>query len=132
MRHALIRPILLGVATAAAVPMLVATASAATAAGPAGHPCATAAYSSVQAAVTAAPARGTVIVCPGTYSESVTITKSLRLAGQPGASIDATGQPYGVGAAASYVTISGLTVRGASVGGLLATGSSPRAWSTGR
>jgi nitrous oxidase accessory protein NosD len=91
-------------------------------AGAAGRSCATAAYSSIQAAVTAAPVRGTVIVCPGTYHESVTITKPLHLAGRPGATIDATGGPYGVGAAASYVTISGLTVRGASVGGLLADG----------
>jgi nitrous oxidase accessory protein NosD len=140
MRHALIRPALLGVAAAAAVPVFAATASAAPAAGAfgagattvyvattgragaAGHSCATAAYTSIQAAVTAAPARGTVIVCPGTYHESVTVTKALRLAGRPGATIDATGQPYGVGAAAAYVTISGLTVRGASVGGLLADG----------
>ena len=92
------------------------------AAGAAGRSCATALYASVQAAVTAAPAGGTVIVCPGTYHESVTITKALRLAGRPGATIDATGQSYGVGAAASYVTISGLTVRGASVGGTLADG----------
>jgi nitrous oxidase accessory protein NosD len=146
MRHALIRPALLGVAAAAAVPVFASAASAApaTASGPAagasgpgvttvyvapsgqagaaGHSCATAAYASIQAAVTAVPARGTVIVCPGTYHESVTITKALRLAGRPGATIDATGQPYGVGAAASYVTISGLTVRGATVGGLLADG----------
>ena len=146
MRHALIRPAFLGVAAAAAIPVLAAAASAApaTASGPvtgafgpgvttvyvapggsagaAGHSCATAAYASVQAAVTAAPAGGTVIVCPGTYHESVTITRALRLAGRPGATIDATGQPYGVGTAASYVTISGLTVRGANVGGLLADG----------
>ena len=131
MRHALIGPAVLGVAAALAVPVLAATANAAPttvyvapggATGAAGHSCATAAYASIQAAVTAAPARGTVVVCPGTYSESVTITKALRLAGRPGATIDATGQPYGVGAAASYVTISGLTVRGANVGGLLADG----------
>ena len=152
MRHALIRPALLGVAAAAAVPVLATAASAAPAtasgaaagaagtvraagagattvyvapggrAGAAGRSCATAAYTSIQAAVTAAPAGGAVIVCPGTYHESVTITKALRLAGRPGATIDAAGQPYGVGAAASYVTISGLTVRGASVGGLLADG----------
>src|ERR1700759_3149940 len=146
MRHALIRPALLGVAAAAAVPVFAATASAApaTASGPAagafgsggatvyvapagragaaGRSCATAAYASIQAAVTAVPARGTVIVCPGTYHESVTVTQALRLPDRPGATIDPTGQPYGVGAAASYVTISGLTVRGANVGGLLADG----------
>src|ERR1700761_7200271 len=131
MRHALIRTAVIGVAGAAAVPLLAAAATAGVttvyvapggAAGAAGRSCAPAAYSSVQAAVTAAPARATVIVCPGTYHESVTITKPLHLAGRPGATIDASGQPYGVGTAASYVTISGLTVRGASVGGLLADG----------
>jgi hypothetical protein len=131
MRHALIRTAVIGVAGAAAVPLLAAAATAGVttvyvapggASGAAGRSCATAAYSSVQTAVTAAPARATVIVCPGTYHESVTITKPLHLAGRPGATIDASGQPYGVGAAAAYVTISGLTVRGASVGGLLADG----------
>src|SRR6201996_9475881 len=131
MRHVLIRPAVIGVAGAAAVPLLAAAATAGVTtvyvapgghAGAAGRSCATAAYPSAQAAVTAAAARATVVVCPGTYHESVTITKPLHLVGRPGAIIDATGQPYGVGAAASYVSITGLTVRGASVGGLLADG----------
>src|SRR6201992_3465345 len=149
MRHELIRPAIIGGTVAAAVPLLAAAAPAAPAPGPsgsitaagasggrlstvyvatagragaAGRSCASAAWSSVQAAVTVAPAGATVIVCPGTYHESVTISRPLHLAGRPGATIDATGQPYGVGAAASYVSITGLTVRGASVGGLLADG----------
>lgn len=75
--------------------------------------CAQAGYSSIQAAVSAAPAGGTVVVCSGTYAESVTIGQPLTLAGERGAVIDATGQPYGVGMTADHVTVRGLTVRNA-------------------
>jgi nitrous oxidase accessory protein NosD len=133
MRHAFTRLAAVGaVGAAAGLPTLAAgTASAASAtvyvsptgsAGAADHSCASAAFGSVQAAVDAAPAGGTVIVCRGTYDESVTIGRSLTLAGRPGATIDAAGQRYGVGAAASYVTVTGLTVENANVGGLLADG----------
>ncbi|HUN38076.1 MAG TPA: hypothetical protein VMU95_39300 [Trebonia sp.] len=91
-------------------------------AGAADRSCDTAAFSSVQAAVQAVAERGTVIVCAGTYDESVTVTKSLTLAGRHGAVINASGDSYGVGVAASYVTVSGLTVENASVGGTLADG----------
>ena len=109
-------------ATVAALCIGVSSASAATASarlyvspsgGGAGTSCADAGFSSIQAAVDAAPAGGTVIVCKGTYKESVTVSKSMTLAGRPGAVIDATGQPYGVGMTASYVTVSGLTVKNA-------------------
>jgi nitrous oxidase accessory protein NosD len=133
MRHILARSALIGmVGGAAAVPWLAAgTASAATrtvyvspsgSAGAADYSCSSAGYRSVRAAVDAVPAQGTVVVCAGTYDESVTVTKSLRLAGRPGATIDAVGQSYGVGVAAPYVTVSGLTVENASVGGTLADG----------
>jgi hypothetical protein len=78
--------------------------------------CADAGYSTVQSAVTAAPSGGTVIVCAGTYKESVTLTTDqLTLKGQPGAVIDATGSPYGyaVGIAADSDTVRGLTVENA-------------------
>jgi len=91
-------------------------------AGAADRSCATAAFSSVQAAVLAVATRGTVTVCAGTYDESVTVTRSLTLAGRPGAVINASGDSYGVGVAASHVTVSGLTVENASVGGTLADG----------
>jgi len=91
-------------------------------AGAGDRSCGTAAFSSVQAGVNAVAARGTVIVCAGTYQESVTVTRSLTLAGRKGAVIDASGKSYGVGVAASYVTVSGLTVENASVGGTLADG----------
>jgi nitrous oxidase accessory protein NosD len=130
---AFVRPVLITmVGAAAALPWLApGTASAAPStvyvspagsAGAAGYSCATAAYQSVQAAVDAVPAGGTVVVCAGTYAESVTIGESLHLEGRGEATIDAAGQRYGVGIAASYVTVSGLTVENASVGGTLADG----------
>jgi parallel beta-helix repeat protein len=75
--------------------------------------CETAGYSSVQAAVSAAPAGGTVVVCKGTYDESVTIAGLLTLQGEPGAVIDAKGAPYAIGIAHSNDTVAGLTVEGA-------------------
>lgn len=38
-------------------------------------------YSTIQSAVSAAPSGGTVLVCPGTYPEQVTITQPLTLKG---------------------------------------------------
>ena len=78
------------------------------------HSCSSAAYTSIQAAVEAAPVRGTVVVCPGTYLQNVTVDKSLTLSGKPGAIINATGDAYGVGVTASWVTVTGLTVEDAS------------------
>jgi hypothetical protein len=43
----------------------------------AGDSCDTAAYSTIQSAVDAAPAGGTVIVCSGTYSEDVIVSAPL-------------------------------------------------------
>jgi nitrous oxidase accessory protein NosD len=91
-------------------------------AGAADRSCGSATFSSVQAAVNDMAAGGTVFVCAGTYDENVTVTKALTLAGRPGAVINASGDSYGVGVAASYVTVSGLTVENASVGGTLADG----------
>jgi nitrous oxidase accessory protein NosD len=116
MHRVIIRSLLGATAGAAAVLPGAAVASSATvyvspagAAGAADHSCATAAYYSVQAAVNAAPAQGTVIVCRGTYRESITVSKRLTLTGHPGATIDASGHSYGVGVAASYVTVAHLT-----------------------
>jgi Periplasmic copper-binding protein (NosD) len=90
--------------------------------GAADRSCGSAAFSSVQAAVNGVAARGTVVVCAGTYDESVTVTKALTLSGRPGAVINAKGDSYGVGVAASYTTVTGLTVENASVGATLADG----------
>ncbi len=75
--------------------------------------CEHAAYSSIQAAVEGVALGGQVVVCPGTYRESVTVDRRITLEGRRGAIIDATGQPYGVGVTASWSTIRGLTVQNA-------------------
>jgi nitrous oxidase accessory protein NosD len=124
-----VRKVLIGsTAAAASIPLLVVgTASASPgpgfgsvvyvspsgAAGALGLSCSSAAFSSLQAAVEAAPTHGTVVVCPGTYTQSVTLDKTIWLQGRPGAVIDAAGQIYGVGAAAAHSTVTGLTVENA-------------------
>lgn len=83
-----------------------------------GPECETTAVHSIQAGVDAVAPGGTVVVCPGVYKESVTVTKPLTLQHQgPTASIvDATGQSYGIAIGADHVTVTGLTVRNAGVG----------------
>lgn len=76
--------------------------------------CKHARYNSIQAAIEAAPLKGTVVVCKGTYPGNVTVDRRVTLAGKPGATIDATGDAYGVGVSASFSTVTGLTVKGAS------------------
>ena len=83
--------------------------------GSSGHAdtsCATAAYSTIQSAVTAAPVSGSVIVCHGTYAEDVLVSKSLTLRGLH-ASINASGLTNGIVVVASGVTVKGFTVSGA-------------------
>jgi hypothetical protein len=75
--------------------------------------CAQAGHSTVQSALDAVAIGGTVVVCAGTYKESVNIGKELTLSGQPGAVIDAAGHAYGVGIGADHVTVRGLTVKNA-------------------
>lgn len=97
-----------------------------------GGSCRDAVFSSVQAAVSSAPAGGTVVVCRGTYHESVTVDKKLRLVGRLGSVIDAKGYTYGVGVAADWVTVAGLTVENADdtssgpADGILTAGFGPR------
>lgn len=78
--------------------------------------CTHTAVHSVQQGVSMVATGGTVIVCPGLYSEEVDITRTLTLRGLAGATIDASGQSYGVGIGAAHVTVTGLTVRNAGVG----------------
>lgn len=75
--------------------------------------CRAAGFNSLQLAVNAVALHGTVYVCPGTFHQNVTVPKSLSLIGAHGAIIDAAGQPYGVGLAADFVTVTGLTVENA-------------------
>ena len=86
--------------------------------------CATAAYSTINAAVGAASAGDTVVVCAGTYAEDVAVDKSLTLSGQ-GATIDATGLDNGIKITASNVTVMGFTVENATGEGILAQQPNP-------
>jgi hypothetical protein len=103
--------------------------------------CGSAAYSKVQAAVDAATASRTVVVCRGSYKEDVVISAPLKLVGQKGAVIHGSATanalcdqngPFGPGSApclagitvkSSNVAVRGLTVTGAIGEGILVTGS---------
>lgn len=67
----------------------------------------------MQAAVNAVATGGSVVVCGGTYTESVSITRKVNRVGQNGATINGTGQQYAIGVGASYSSISGVTVENA-------------------
>jgi hypothetical protein len=99
--------------------------------------CRSAAFKTIQSAVNAAPSGATVVVCPGTYHEQVSITKPLWLRGIK-ATIDESGvtpkftvnPPHvgkltifaGVVITSSHVGIGGFTVRNALGEGILAAG----------
>jgi nitrous oxidase accessory protein NosD len=107
-------------------------------AGAAGTSCATAAYSTINAAVTAASAGDTVVACAGTYHEDVVVrapfltligeSAIINAAGLHGTSTGAVlGQdPYnGITIEASRVTVEGFTVEGAEGEGILAVNPNP-------
>jgi nitrous oxidase accessory protein NosD len=86
-----------------------------------GRSCLSARYRSINRAIRAVPAGGTVVVCRGTYYTQAVITKPLTLAGTPGAVINAKGQkpvhglpvPGGSGVvvlSTRHVLVRGLTV----------------------
>ena len=107
--------------------------------GNSGESCATARFTTIQSAVKAAPAWGTVVVCKGTYSGDVVVSKPLALEGRD-ATIKGSATtrfvcdqlgPNGPGEAPclagvtirhSHVSISGFTVTGAIGEGILASG----------
>ena len=109
--------------------------------GAADRNCKSAAFSSVQSAVAAAPSGGTVVVCRGTYTEDVIVSAPLTLTGKDGAVIHGSSTangmcdqlgPKGPGSApclagitikSSDVKVEGLKVTGAIGEGILATGS---------
>lgn len=86
--------------------------------GNSGHSCESARYASINTAVAAAPAGGTVVVCRGTYHEDVLVTKSLQLTGRD-ATIDATGLEDAVQVVASHVLVEGFTLKNANGEGVL-------------
>ncbi|NEU57752.1 right-handed parallel beta-helix repeat-containing protein [Halorussus sp. MSC15.2] len=73
-------------------------------------------YATVQDAIRAAPARATVEVRPGTYSESVRLSKPLSLVAPDGATLNGSTRNSGVDGIRLYndanVTVSGFTVEG--------------------
>jgi hypothetical protein len=98
----------------------------------AGTSCSSATFHSIKAAVKAAPAGSTVIVCGGTYHEQVVISKPLSLVGLR-ATIDEknvtptfTAGPETIFAAviivSSHVTVTGFTIQHAEGEGVLAAG----------
>src|ERR1700728_4554740 len=62
-----------------------------------GSSCATAAFTTIGAAVSAAAPGSTIVVCPGVYDEGVLIDKQITLEGEGGAVIDASSSPSGNG-----------------------------------
>ena len=69
----------------------------------------------------AASAGDTITVCPGTYTEDVTITEPLTLVGH-NATIDATGRNNGITLLASKSTVEGFAVENAIGEGILLQG----------
>ncbi|HLI16196.1 MAG TPA: right-handed parallel beta-helix repeat-containing protein [Acidimicrobiales bacterium] len=86
-----------------------------------GRSCATARFSSIMAAIGAAPAGSTVVVCPGTYAGQVTVIKPITLEGEH-ARIDAAGADTGITVPTPGVTVEGFTVTGAIGEGILVVG----------
>jgi hypothetical protein len=87
--------------------------------------CALPGYNTIQSAVNASAAGDTIIVCPGTYNEQVTVTQSLTLAGSGNAIIQPTTissvspdhDVVDISGASTSVTMSGFTVAGPGTAG---------------
>lgn len=90
--------------------------------------CATAAYKTIGAAVTAAQAGETIIICPGVYKEDVVVPagKPLTLEGVGNPLVDAQGLDNGVQVLASGSTVEGLTVAYATGEGVLVGSFAPQ------
>lgn len=99
--------------------------------------CKTAAFTTIGSALKAAPRRGTVVVCPGTYHEQVAITKPVSLVGRhavinergvtPTFSVNVPGVGKltifaGVVIVSSHVSVHGFAVKNALGEGILAAG----------
>jgi nitrous oxidase accessory protein NosD len=87
--------------------------------GNSGRSCDSAKYDTIAKGVAAAPTRGTVVVCRGTYAEDVLINKALTLEGRH-ATIDATGLENAIQVVASHVWVGGFKLENANGEGLLA------------
>jgi parallel beta-helix repeat protein len=76
--------------------------------------CRSADYTTISAAVSAAAPGARIIVCPGTYTEGVTVSKQLTISGIH-ATVDATGQDNGftLPTPAAGTSIEGFTIENA-------------------
>jgi parallel beta-helix repeat protein len=83
-----------------------------------GRSCESATFTSIGAAVAAARAGGTVVVCRGTYREDVLVDKPLKLRGDD-ARIDAAGLENGIQVVSSRVAVLGFTIANANGEGVL-------------
>jgi parallel beta-helix repeat protein len=81
--------------------------------------CTSAAFKSANAAIGAVADGGRVVMCGGTYQQSVNVTKSVTLDVSGNVVIDATNQLNGVHVTAPNVTVHGLTVKNAIGEGIL-------------
>jgi nitrous oxidase accessory protein NosD len=90
----------------------------------AGTGCGSATFTSIDAAVAAAPAGGKVVACHGTYHEDVLVQKPIKLFGY-GATIDATGLENAMQIVASHVKVRGFRLINANGEGLLVGIDSP-------
>jgi hypothetical protein len=105
-------------------PQVVVVAPSPAGSGHSGGSCNAPGFNSIQSAISAAPPRSVVLVCPGTYREQVSINKSLTLIGS-GPSRTTILEPSSLTAdtfglqnivditgAATYATLSGFTISG--------------------
>jgi parallel beta-helix repeat protein len=86
-----------------------------------GGSCEQAKFTTIQSAVAAAAPSSTVVACPGTYTEDVSVAEPLTVEGE-NAVINASGLNNGVTITSSNVSVSGFTIRGATGEGILAQG----------
>jgi hypothetical protein len=123
----------LSAATASAAPPSTLYVNAAPVAGHSDRSCASAAYATIGAAVTAAAPASVIVVCPGVYHEGVLLNKQLTLRGL-GATIDATTSSFGngvqiIGPGGSGSTVEGFRIENAEFEGIL-VGTAPVATSS--
>jgi parallel beta-helix repeat protein len=88
-------------------------------AGGADTSCATAGFTSINAAIQAVASNGTVTVCGGTYTEEADVTKPVTLTVSGNVIINASGLLHGIDVLAPNVTVAGFTVENAIAAGIL-------------
>jgi polyvinyl alcohol dehydrogenase (cytochrome) len=81
--------------------------------------CASAGFTSINAAIQAVADNGTVTVCGGTYQQEADVTKPVTLTGSGNVTIDASGLLHGIDVLAPNVTVAGFTVEHAIGEGIL-------------